>query len=133
VCAGAGEAGTADADAVAQRAALTLHQIEHALVGVDDDRARSLAAVVDDLLLHEAGVHGRLSGIVRRFHHARPHVGRIWTIVGGIARRLIARAAQAAEQELEEAAAVFVLRDLSNASRRLGGPSAVHHRHEGSA
>src|SRR5882672_7338412 len=108
VHAGPGEAGTADADAVAHRPALALHQIEHAVAGIDDDRPGSFRAVIADLLLHEAGVHDGLAGLVRRLDHSGAEVGGKLTIVGR--RGLVARAAGTAEQHLEEAAAVFALR-----------------------
>src|SRR5262249_10468609 len=73
-----GEAGTADADAVADRTTAALHQIEHALAGIDDDGARHLGAVVADLLLHEAAVHDRPA--VGRLDHPRSHVGGILAI-----------------------------------------------------
>ena len=46
--AGPGEAFTADADPIADRAAATEHVIEHGMAGIDDDRARRLACVEID-------------------------------------------------------------------------------------
>src|SRR5205085_4306453 len=68
--AGPAEAVAADADAVADRAAAGLHQIEERVRRIDDDRARRFAAVVgDDLALELRGrLVARLWLFVDRTH-----------------------------------------------------------------
>src|SRR5664279_2812828 len=70
-----------DADAIAQRAAARLHQIEPAFGNVDDNIARLLIALPGDLRAHQAGVDRRdvdrghdktaiLRGAIAAAHHA---------------------------------------------------------------
>src|SRR4051812_30786784 len=71
-----GEPGTADADAIADRLAVLLHQIEKAVWRIDDDRAGGMRALVrDDLLL------------IARVHLARG-VGRLCALRSAIERSL---------------------------------------------
>src|SRR5262249_34921856 len=109
-----GEAGPADADAVAHRAPVALHQIEEAIAGIDDDGARPLAAVVADFLLEVARVHHRAAGVVGRFHHARPDIaGRGWILPIArrrLAARLVAAPGRTAVRKLDGAARAFASR-----------------------
>jgi hypothetical protein len=96
--AGPGEAGLADADAVADGGAVVLHEEQEALRRIDDDGAGRFGAVIADDLLEEfridrARVDGGhlLDGLAARIE------------VGGRTRRR--HGAAAAEQELDEAAA----------------------------
>src|SRR5947199_176093 len=57
------EAGPADADAVAQRLAVTLHQEQELVRGVDHDRARAFLAVILDHLLFVFRIERTLRGI----------------------------------------------------------------------
>ena len=103
-----GEAGPTHADAIAQGAAAGLHQVEQPLASIDDDRSRCFPAVVADLLLEEARIAQPAPGLVG--------LARILPIIGFVRRR----AAEAAEQKPEEAAAVFALRrDAHRRGRRL--------------
>ena len=58
----------ADADAVADRIAARLHQIEHALLQMDDDRAGLLAGRIDDDLAAEF----RLDLLIRHLRQLKP-------------------------------------------------------------
>src|SRR5262249_29370104 len=88
----------ADADAVADGAAIGLHDVEKPLGGVDDDRARSLAgAIKDDLtptLRRQAllGCRGNVAGLVDDRH------------VGALRNRMRSRQQACSEDELAAAA-----------------------------
>src|SRR5262245_37718625 len=93
-----GEAGPADADAVADRGAVALDEIQEALVGIDDDGAAALVAIVVDDLLQVA----RMDRLFTRL--AVLPLSRIeWTLKWLVARRVVI--AWATEQQFEEAAA----------------------------
>src|SRR6266581_3721376 len=106
-----GEAGAADADAVAHRLAVFLHQ-EQKLVGrIDDDRAGAFLAVIVDELLLEYRIEGWPPGLavifllaqrVLRFKLRKQRTPRLvgWLLL--IALTLIL---SIAEQELDKAAA----------------------------
>src|SRR5713226_6880549 len=107
--AGPGKAGTPDADAVAQGSALVLHEIEHALTRVDDDRARGLLARVADLLLQIARIHHEMAGLSGRLDHSGAKISRILAVNGGW-RRVVAALLAAPEQKFEKSAAISALR-----------------------
>src|SRR5204863_6328279 len=104
------KAGAPDPDAVADRLAAVLHEIEQALSRIDDDGAGLLGAGIFDDLPVEARI-GRATPPVEplgRLAARLPPCGRSRLVAGGIVRR--GAHAAAAEQEFEQAAAVVPLR-----------------------
>src|SRR6202022_760861 len=112
-----GEAGAADADAVAQRLAVTLNQEQKLVWRVDHDRAGAFPAVIIDQLLFESRIERPLLGLARIFLPAQPLlrfelreqrtlrlVGWLLLIAGLLLIALTLRVS-IAEQELDETAA----------------------------
>src|SRR6476660_7154254 len=60
------EAGTANADPVADRASARLQELQELVLRIDNDRVRRLSAVVLDLLSQIDGVQAALNGCVER-------------------------------------------------------------------
>jgi hypothetical protein len=69
VGAGPFEARLADADAVAPRLAVAHHQVEEAVVGIDDDRAGLVLALVGDDLRQIHRVEFRADRVLRARRH----------------------------------------------------------------
>jgi len=105
-----GEAGTADADAIAQRLAVALHEIEEFVRRIDHDGAGAFLAVILDNLLVVFRIEAALTGIgfqlavhaLRVDGHAAPIKADIGLLL--IHLLVAAAARRVAEQEFDEAA-----------------------------